>query len=93
MERRGSSEARTESCNEYNTVGVQSWKAAHLPTLEFRVEQGGIVPVGSEGRPWPRTVSTTSSSRLLMHTEMYGTGQASWASWAKSKLVAIKKFC
>ena len=29
-------------------VGVQSWKAAHLPTLEFRVEQGEIAPVGSE---------------------------------------------
>ena len=29
-------------------VGVQSWKAAHLPTLEIRVEQGGIVPVGFE---------------------------------------------
>ena len=22
-------------------VGVQSWKAAHLPTLEIQVEQGG----------------------------------------------------
>ena len=42
-----------------NTVGVQSWKAAHLPTLEFRVEQVGIVPVGSEGRPWPQTASMT----------------------------------
>ena len=29
-------------------IGVQSWKAAHLPTLEIRVEQGGIVPVGFE---------------------------------------------
>ena len=26
-------------------VGVQSWKATHLPNLEIRVEQGGIVLV------------------------------------------------
>ena len=27
---------------------IQSWKAAHLSTLEIRVEQGGIVPVESD---------------------------------------------
>ena len=33
-----------------NTVAVQSWKAAHLPTLEIRVEQGGIVLIFSDVR-------------------------------------------
>ena len=30
-----------EFCKTY--VGVQSWKAAHLPTLEIRVEQKGLL--------------------------------------------------
>ena len=32
----------------FSAILNQSWKAAHLPTLEIRVEQGGIVPVGFE---------------------------------------------
>ena len=36
---------KTAIRNQLTYVGVQSWKAAHLPTLEIRVEQGGIVPV------------------------------------------------
>ena len=34
------------------------------------MEREGNVPVESEGRLWPRTASTISSSRLLMHTEI-----------------------
>ena len=36
------------ACNTSFPLKIQSWKAAHLPTLEIRVEQGGIVPVRSE---------------------------------------------
>ena len=39
-------------------VGVQSWKAAHLPTLEIRVEQKGI---GS----WKKTQACQTISKKI----------------------------
>ena len=34
-------EKKNREIEEKKYVGVQSWKAAHLPTLEIRVEQKG----------------------------------------------------
>ena len=58
-------------------LGVQSWKAAHLPTLEFRVEQEGIVPAsnnlggnwGHWGQLHKSFVKTIKGSKTKAYTE------------------------